>query len=788
MSESTPTSESASGNATPEPSSKPKKSRNLLMMIAAVIIAVILVAVVFLAVDWGGDGTDGDDDDEPEPTMELVVEITPSGPIVAEAGEVVELYVSSDWVNVNTSESISLDTYDNVTYYWWCDPYDLGSYVSNLVSDRYANFTASEVEATGTLYCNVTYGGVLETAEVELDVNPPYLESVTVVPTTKTLMVDTEYDFTAVAWDSLEHEMTGVSFAWTVIGLDEDNYTLNSTTGATVSFSPLDLGTGTVLLNATGTLDTHTAYGVSTITITTEALGDRTLDYYWYDMFQVPLGEWYYGTDVDGEDLSTTWRPEEQAVEMWDGVPYVYDWYGSEPGNTWNYTLMMLDITGRDMPEINLNEDPFFIPTLGSVTGPGTVQLDWSMRYLGYDESEDYGNYVHNWYDGWENIMEGTTTMDKNATMAVINMPEDQWDTFDTWWATNGDLVIQAWEEWQAIQGNDVYDIEPMYAYYLEQMYFDITAEKVGETVVLTHKYVTWGFEALMSRWICAAFMDDAEFYFEDFTMNATIGPELTDIDISASVQYAAYAYATTNDGIDCWMWEALAGDYVPTEDCTYNDAEYSAYDLYMDETYLNLAPGSILYGTEMTYDYVPAALNLSEGETLRFSWPDGEQTYFHHVDVGEFELVYGPMTVDWTEPMVGEFPGQITVDTTARMITFEGPIDMFAWSRDQVNAVNLADEWDRLGLLPYGAPTIEFRLDSTAALNSALEYAAPASGASVDAAAPVEASASYVEPAPASSAGVSAASEITALVAMAVATILVLLSLAYSVRRVEKR
>jgi hypothetical protein len=375
--------------------------------------------------------------------------------------------------------------------------------------------------------------------------------------------------------------------------------------------------------------------------------------------------------------------------------------------------------------------------------------------------------------------MNGTTTLDYEAAMSVIGMPADQWDTFDTWWTGAQDTVIYDWNAWLDNQGNVVYDIYSMYEWPLQVMVIEIDAEKVGDNIVLTHRLVSWGWEALMARWLCASFMDDNEWYTEDFSLNAEIGPESTNLTISTAVEYAAYAYETTDDGVECWEWEALSGDYVET----YDDDWISEYDVYADKTYINLAPGSVLYDTEMIYDYVPGVFNLSEDETLTFTWPAGDQMFVHHVEPGVYTLVYAPMTVDYAEPMEEDFPGQITIDATNRLITYEGPIDMFTWSRDQTRATNLASEWDRLGLLPYGMPTIEFRLDSTklsAADESLTAPAAVPSALAEDSLASASSSATVPEVA----AGASVSSEVAALTAVVMAAFMVLLALGQSVRR----
>jgi hypothetical protein len=153
-------------------------------------------------------------------------------------------------------------------------------------------------------------------------------------------------------------------------------------------------------------------------------------------------------------------------------------------------------------------------------------------------------------------------------------------------------------------------------------MFWGIDAQKVGDQVVVSIESVSWGGEVLMTRWLQEAFMP-TEWYFEDFSMHATIGPETTDMDINTGVAYATYAYIDTLYSKPCWAWEAMRQDYVPSS------LEYpvSEFDKYIGKTYLNEAPGSDYYGLDMDWDYVPGAWNLSENEDSGVAiWPSDIQ------------------------------------------------------------------------------------------------------------------------------------------------------------------
>jgi hypothetical protein len=116
-------------------------------------------------------------------------------------------------------------------------------------------------------------------------------------------------------------------------------------------------------------------------------------------------------------------------------------------------------------------------------------------------------------------------------------------------------------------------------------------------------------------------------------------------------------------------------------------------------------------------YDYTPGAWNLSEGEILQFEWPGGPQRFLEHVSPDVIANFTFEMDVLYSEPFIVDrsqiAPGTVVINSSLRTITFTGPIDMWTWSKTQEDPYHqsLSDEWDRVGLLPRGAPWIEFNV-----------------------------------------------------------------------------
>ncbi|MGB2581888.1 MAG: ABC transporter substrate-binding protein, partial [Thermoplasmata archaeon] len=435
-------------------------------------------------------------------------------------------------------------------------------------------------------------------------------------------------------------------------------------------------------------------------------VSNRSVDYVWSDMFSHPLGEWYETRAM----TSSEWIVN-------DEYPYIYVWEGSPAGNIWTYTFMRLNITGRDMTELNMNENPEFLPFFSDTASGGTAVIDWYMNYVTYEEAaEKLLPGALAWYDGWYIAWNGTVLLDESAAKAVLDISSAEFDDFDTWWLYSSNQTAVDWEDWMMYEaGPERLAIWNMYEWDLMFPYFDLQAEKSdADHVVLTFDTISWGMEALMTRWMHEAWMP-TEWYMEDMDIHATIGPYMADVDIDAAVAYSLYAYESILDGTPCWAWEAMLQDYVESKP----SYPYSDFDPYADLTYLNRAPGSEWYGEEMLYDYTPGAWNLSENETLTFEWPAGEQLFIVHDPEGTGDGLIdntvnltANMTVRYAMPMPFDDPDVVKIDLDQRQITFTGPFDMWTWSKDQTAHEWLMDEWDRLDLLPFGIPYIEFTAD----------------------------------------------------------------------------
>ena len=518
--------------------------------------------------------------------------------------------------------------------------------------------------------------------------------------------VGTPIDFTARAMDA---DGDNLSF---YIDYGDGTGDLTVSTGPMysvheVSFSHTYLSEGTILVtvwvdDGAGTPEANVSAS-TTVTIFQE--GQRRVSYEWYDLFNVPTGEWW--------DVRYAIYGSEEPLT--NAYPYLFRVERGVPGDFEYMTSMRLDVSAQNLSEINMDSRPQFLPLLGSERG-GNASINWYMQYLTSAEVASHPGNLSSWNDGWMNQLNGTVVLDLQAAKAVMNLTDTDLEDFSGWWANNSASFQGNYIDWLDYEGNDRLDIYPAYEWPWDPLYFSIEAEKVGETVVLTYDIVSWGGEILMARWLRDAFMP-TEWVYEDFRLTGSISPTSADLDISTAVELAATAWETTlvpdgeMYGLPCWVWAGQLLDYMPSN----GPHPYSDYDDYSSLDRISLSPASALWHDYVPFYTTPTAWNLSAAETLSFEWPSGDQLFYVHDPWMPYDPVEvsGPMTVLYSEPMEMDMPSQVSNSQATRTLSFTGPFDMWTWSHDQVRHEHLSSEWNRLGVLPYGMPWIEFQIDS---------------------------------------------------------------------------
>ena len=615
----------------------------------------------------------------------LKVSLDPAESATAEAGEEVNLTAH---VNKGIRDP---DQADGVTYRWYAEPPELGVFI--LRGNPKVSFTAGDEACNGTIYCEVRYKGESATRHLDLYVKPPHLEDVVVMPTSIDLYTGTQRSLFVEAYDSVGRLMPNASFTWSVSG--GASLRLNTTSGASVSAS-CDVVPGEATVRVTATAGGYSTDAFRTVHVS--AMPARSVAYRWYDMFNVSFGDWW-------EARNATYGVPHAMTSSYPYVFLAHEW----PGNSTAYSNMRLNITARTLRNLNMCDNPVFLPLFGPRLG-GEAVIDWYMQYLTSTEVRERAD-VNSWNDGWVVSLNGTVTLDEEAALSVIKgLTSASFGNFNTWWKTNGTDVSNNITGWLAAEANGPrLNIYPAIDGNFHMLTGTIDGAKVGDKIVLTYDTVTWGMEAVMMRWLHEAFVP-TEWYFEDMEFHARITPYWTDIDIDTVVVGSVHATESDLDSSPCWSWMGMLQDHIPSDQPWYPHSDFDPYAEY------NSRPMPLPDGWNSTYkySYTPGSFNLSSGESLVIEWPSGTQKFLVPEGHGMYNLSNfseGAMTVTNSEPKPSDFPGQCLVDMAARTITLVGPIDFWTWSKSQTAHTFLLERWAEVGLLPYGMPYIEFSM-----------------------------------------------------------------------------
>jgi PKD repeat protein len=434
-------------------------------------------------------------------------------------------------------------------------------------------------------------------------------------------------------------------------------------------------------------------------------VGDPWVSYYWDDMFATPFEDWW---DLRAS-IYGNWIP------LRDEYPYIYEYSGSPISPVGPIEMVMsnmrLDVHAGNLTTVNMNSSPQFLPLLGTERG-GTASIDWYMDYLTYDEGMMYGDIVGAWNDGFLMMLNGSVVLDDQAAKSVLGVTDSGLADFNGWWQVNQNAVENAYEDWYLTEANDRLDIYNMYEYPLTFLYWWMDAFRSGDSIVINCNMVTWGLEALMTKWLREAFMPTEWWIGEDMEFDAVITDDCAMISLDTVVTGAVKAYesnAVDGQSWPCWVWQGMLQDIIPSSGAH----PFSDFDPYADKTLLDRHPGSPTYGEMIPYFYTPGSFDLEEHESMWFRWPAGNQMFLEHVDQGIYNEVWGSMDMFYAEPNGSDIGSSFYEYSNPESTTigYIGPIDFVNWSQTQTAHGFLEAEWDRLGVLPYGMPYVEFNM-----------------------------------------------------------------------------
>ena len=142
---------------------------------------VIVITIVVVAALIGGAAyvmTIGDEDRDDTGDVELTVTMSPDPIPNVPAGTDQSLSVTV------LADGVTVGKTDGVEYSWSVSPTALGSL--DFFAQADTTFTAGVEAGEGVVECEVTYEGETATVNSTLVVDPPFLDSVSITPSTKT--------------------------------------------------------------------------------------------------------------------------------------------------------------------------------------------------------------------------------------------------------------------------------------------------------------------------------------------------------------------------------------------------------------------------------------------------------------------------------------------------------------------------------------------------------------------------------------------------------------------------
>lgn len=445
------------------------------------------------------------------------------------------------------------------------------------------------------------------------------------------------------------------------------------------------------------------------------SVNTSTIDWVYYDIFNVPFGEWWdyragvYGdSPIGAECFNATSIANGVCQPNRDGVPDVASYpytvwarFGlAGGGKHWVISApYRMRATGVNVPGYTLAE-PVFLPTLDLAEPVGErLEFDWTMRFLDTataDQLGDRGCGITSFaLDGFHVRSLITITMDLQQSRRMFNVDAADAAAAQTWWDANidplcgrrGPVETGLWDWLQAMGGGLLpsqagkYDIMNGYEWYLDQVYLDMraTVETDGTTRV-TIDHAAWGTGNTLSRifyWGPASYLEsyldstkatgwngmEPYGWFEEFAFTGTVQAEDFDFQLDAAVQYGLrhVALAGPNgvpdrvDDIPVWTWGPHLQDYLND----YLQHPWSELDRYPGAEDPVATTGDPDYGQAFPRDFVPSRWDLSVGETWHFQFPAGDVEFYDPnltplgaaPGGGEFVKILAPLRLSRTTP-----------------------------------------------------------------------------------------------------------------------------------------
>jgi hypothetical protein len=436
----------------------------------------------------------------------------------------------------------------------------------------------------------------------------------------------------------------------------------------------------------TVTLDAVDEQGAVSTATQTVSVATGTLDWNFYDFFNVPPGEYWdaraatYGeTPIGAECFTASAISNGLCFPSDPNVPDV----ASYPYTIWTYTgetvsrraisaPYRLRATGVDISGYDLTA-PVFLPVLNSGEPAGAfLDFSWSSQFVdtAAEQALDaMGCANPGPGDGYYSWSQVTLTMDLQQSRRVFGVNAVDAATAQQWWDANTNsrcaggpasrgAVEQALWNWflemgggQSSSAIGKYDIMNAYAWFLDQVFLDMSATVDPDgTTHVTINHLAWGTTNLLNRmfyWGSASYADNhldstqaAGWYgmepfgwFEDMSWSGSLNASSIDFQLTAVLSYGFEQFALPGpdgnldqvDDFSVWAWRPHLHDSL-------NDLyghPFSELDRYPGVTDVESAPGSPTYNTSHPRAFIPTSWDLFTGETWTFQFPTGNVVFY---------------------------------------------------------------------------------------------------------------------------------------------------------------
>ncbi len=413
--------------------------------------------------------------------------------------------------------------------------------------------------------------------------------------------------------------------------------------------------------------------GLLALALVGSAGAATTIDWRFYDFFDVPPGEWWdarlatYGEAPIGAECFTATgianglcTPIQPDVDDLATPPYTF-WSEEEI-----YAPLRMTVTGGEVPGYTLSE-PVFLPVLnGGQPAGSALQFDWSMQFLDTATGlalDALGCPNAGIDDGYHIRSQITLTMDLQQSRRIFGVVAADAAAAQAWWNANTSAscavrgpVEQALWNWFLAMGGSFsvpgkYDIMNAYQWFLDQAYLQMSASVDPDgTTHVTIDHLAWGTSNLLARifyWGSTSYRDNTLdsttavgwsgmepfAWFEEFSFTGSLEAGHFDFELSAALPYGFEHRALPGpdgnldqvDDFSVWTWRPRLHDFLND----YLGHLNSELDRYPGGTELEATPGSANYGTSVPRAFVPTTWDLDAGETWTFEFPTGNVVFY---------------------------------------------------------------------------------------------------------------------------------------------------------------